>query len=111
MYLLQFALLVGLLFIYTSYTANIVALLQSTTKSIKTLDDLLHSEMSFAVQDTPYNRHFFPIMKGPTRVAIYQTKIAPQNEPPRFYNLTYGIDLLRQVYSHSQSITTRISAY
>lgn len=94
---LQFALLISLLFIYTSYTANIVALLQSTTTSIRTLDDLLHSEMKFAVQDTPYNRYFFPRMKGSTRVALYQTKIAPPNEPPRFFNLTHGIDLLREV--------------
>lgn len=97
--LLQFTLLIGLLFIFTSYTANIVALLQSTTKTIRTLDDLLHSEMEIAVQDAPYNRYFFPLMKGSTQAALYQLKIAPSSEPARFFNLTYGVELLRKVYS------------
>lgn len=35
--------LICLLFVVTSYTANIVALLQSTTKSISTLEDILNS--------------------------------------------------------------------
>lgn len=39
-------------------------------------------------------------MKIPTQVAIYRTKIAPPNEPARFFNLTYGIDLLQKVKFH-----------
>lgn len=86
-----------LLFVVTSYTANIVALLQSTTKSITTLEDILNSEMEAGIQDQPYNRHFIPIMTGDTQIKLYKTKIAPPNQEPRFYNLTYGIERVREV--------------
>lgn len=90
-----------MLFFYTSYTANIVALLQSTSNSINTLEDLLHSNMELASDDAPFSRHWLPISDGETRRAIYRTKIAPPNEPPRFFNFSYGIERIRQVnYSH-----------
>lgn len=95
--LIQFTALMCLLFVFTSYTANIVALLQSTTNSIRTLEDLLRSGMEFAVQDTPYNRHFFPLTSGSAQVEIYNTKIAPPGEEPKFYNLTYGVGRMREV--------------
>lgn len=93
----QFTALMCLLFIFTSYTAKIVALLQSTTNSIRTLEDLLNSQMGFAVQDTPYNRHFFPLTEGHVQTTLYKTKIAPPGEEPRFFNLTYGVERIRQV--------------
>lgn len=54
-------LLIVILNLYASYTANIVALLQSTTDSIQTLADLLHSPLKLGVQDTVYNRHYFQV--------------------------------------------------
>lgn len=54
-------LFITLLFLYTSYTANIVALLQSTTNSIRTLEDLLKSQLEFGVDDTPYNHYYFSV--------------------------------------------------
>lgn len=83
---------------YTSYTANIVSLLQATTKSIRTLEDLLNSKMDFGVLDTPYQRWFVANVIGTTRRAIYEKKIAPPNQLPNFVNQTYGVARLRQVH-------------
>lgn len=87
-----------LLFVFTSYTAKIVALLQSTTKSIQSLEDLLNSKMEFGVQDKPYNRHFFPLTEGKIQTTLFNAKIAPPGEKPRYFNLTYGIERIRQVH-------------
>lgn len=53
--------------------------------------------MQIGVEDVPYNRHFIPLMTGETQKKIYETKIAPPGEEPRFYNTTYGIAKLREV--------------
>ncbi|XP_031625634.1 uncharacterized protein LOC116342265 [Contarinia nasturtii] len=75
-----------LIFVYTSYTANIVALLQSTSKSIRTLADLLNSNIELGVEDSPYLKFFFSAETEPIRKKIYDTKIAPQNKPPDWVN-------------------------
>lgn len=85
-----------MLFIFTSYTANIVTLLQSTSTSINSLDGLLHSSMVFGVEDTPYHRHWFPAQTETTRKAIYREKIVPPNHLEGFTNLTHGVSMLRQ---------------
>lgn len=54
---------VGLMFLYTSYSATIVALLQSSSNSINTLNDLLHSRLSVGVDDTVFNHFYFPVSK------------------------------------------------
>lgn len=52
------------LFFYTSYSANIVALLQSTSQTIKTLADLTKSPLAVGVQDVIYNQIYFKVGKG-----------------------------------------------
>lgn len=59
-------LLIAALSLYASYTANIVALLQSTTDSIKTLADLLHSPLKLGAQDVVYSRYYFKVGSGRT---------------------------------------------
>lgn len=81
---------------YTSYTANIVALLQSTSQSIRTLSDLLHSNMEFGVEDTPYSRYYFTTETEATRRMLYELKIAPAGKPPQFMNITHGISMMRK---------------
>lgn len=93
----KFFALICLFFVVSSYTANIIALLQSTTKSISTLEDVLNSDMEVAVQDTPFNREFIPSITGDAQIRLYHAKIAPPGEDPKFVNLTYGIDKVRQV--------------
>lgn len=58
-------LMVAALSIYAAYTANIVALLQSTTDSIQTLQDLLDSQMKLATHGTVYYRHYFKVKLSP----------------------------------------------
>lgn len=50
-----------LMFLYVSYSANIVALLQSPSNQIKTLQDLYESKLDVSVEDTVYNRYYFPV--------------------------------------------------
>lgn len=52
---------ITLMFLYTSYSANIVALLQSTTDTIKTAEDMLNSRISVGVEDIVYARHYFAV--------------------------------------------------
>lgn len=47
-----------LMAVYTSYSAKIVALLQSTSDSIKTVDDLLNSRIKLGVELTPYSVYY-----------------------------------------------------
>nr|QZH55082.1 ionotropic receptor 75q.2 [Achelura yunnanensis] len=84
-------LFLSLMFLYTSYSANIVALLQSSSTQIKTLEDMLHSRMKFGVDDTVYSRYYFSIANEPIRKAIYETKVAPRGEKPRFMSMEEGI--------------------
>lgn len=53
---------IALMFMYTSYSANIVALLQSTTESIRTLEDLLTSRISLGVEDIIYAHYYFEVI-------------------------------------------------
>lgn len=86
-----------MLFIYTSYTANIVSLLQSTSNTINTLEDLLGSSLGFSVTETPYHRYWLPAQTESTRKAIYETKIIPPNRPNGYMNLSDGVNRIRQV--------------
>lgn len=86
-----------LLFMYTSYTANIVSLLQATTKSIRTLEDLYNSKFDYGVENTSYNRFYFEHSTGAIHRAIYERKIAPPNQKPKFVNGSYGISRMREV--------------
>ncbi|PSN49053.1 Ionotropic receptor 75k [Blattella germanica] len=84
------------IFLNTSYSAYIVALMQSTTKSIRTLNDLLNSGLSLAAEDIVYNRYFFSVAKDPVRRAIYTKKINPPGGPPQFYPIAEGIERVRK---------------
>lgn len=86
----------SLMFLYTSYTANIVALLQSTSGSIRTLSDLLNSNMELGVDDAPYSYHYFETATDPIRKKIYETRVAPPNEPRHFMNMSIGTSKIQK---------------
>lgn len=44
-----------------SYSATIVALLQTPSSKIKTVEDLLGSRLKFGVDDTVFNRYYFSV--------------------------------------------------
>ncbi|CAH0555238.1 unnamed protein product [Brassicogethes aeneus] len=72
---------IALFFLYTSYSANIVALLQSSSHSIKNLEDLLKSRLQVGVDDTVFNRFYFPV--------------APPGKPNKFMPIEEGIRKMR----------------
>ncbi|CAG5031578.1 unnamed protein product [Parnassius apollo] len=94
--IVMLVLFLTVMFLYTSYAANIVALLQSSSSQIKTLEDLLHTRIKFGVHDTVYNRYYFSTATEPTRKAIYDTKIAPPGVKPRFMSIEEGVKKMRQ---------------
>lgn len=85
----------ALIFVYTSYSASIVALLQSTSDSIQTLSDLLYSDIKLGVEDVGYSRPFFRNEDEPIRQQITRKKIEPPNQPQHYYNMSYGIQRVR----------------
>lgn len=60
----------SLMFLYASYSANIVALLQASSTSIQTLSDLLHSRLQVGVDDTVFNRFYFPVRTYTSRISL-----------------------------------------
>ncbi|XP_025073844.1 uncharacterized protein LOC105426276 [Pogonomyrmex barbatus] len=88
-------LLLASLSLYASYTANIVALLQSTTDSIRTLSDLLYSPLKLGVQDVQYNRHYFKALQDPIRKAILEEKIEPKGQKSNWLSLEEGVRRIR----------------
>ncbi|XP_029171787.1 uncharacterized protein LOC114941094 [Nylanderia fulva] len=70
--IITLTLLVASLGLYTAYTANIVALLQSPGNSIKTVSDLLHSHLILGAQNYTAN------YQNPVRKAIFEEKIEPK---------------------------------
>jgi hypothetical protein len=49
------------MFLYTAYSANVVALLQSPTNDINSMETLLSSPVACGSQDVVYNREMFTV--------------------------------------------------
>ncbi|GJQ71805.1 hypothetical protein Trydic_g11491 [Trypoxylus dichotomus] len=86
------------MFLYTSYSAKIVALLQSTSESIKTVDDLLSSRIKLGVEDKPYSYYYFKVQTEKTRRAIYIEKIAPIGQRASFMDIEEGVKRMRDEF-------------
>lgn len=85
----------ALMFMYASYSANIVALLQSPSNKIKTLDDLYSSRIKLGVDDTVFNHYYFSHAEESTRRKIYSEKIRNKDGTENFFNLSKGVSLVR----------------
>lgn len=85
----------ALMFLYSSYSANIVALLQSPSSKIKTLEDLYNSRLEMGVDDTVFNHYYFSHADEPIRAKIYADKIRAKDNTEHFYNLTDGVKKIR----------------
>ncbi|XP_018053495.1 PREDICTED: glutamate receptor-like [Atta colombica] len=88
-------LLLTSLSLYAAYTANIVALLQTPTDSIKTLSDLLHSPLNLGVQDIVFNRNYFKAFQDPIRKAIVEQKVEPKGHKPNWMSLEEGVHRIK----------------
>lgn len=85
----------ALMFMYASYSANIVALLQSPSSKIRTLEDLYNSRIKMGVDDTVFNHYYFSHADEKIRKAIYAEKIKTKDGGEHFYNLSDGVELVR----------------
>uniref|UniRef100_A0A182MNM0 Ionotropic glutamate receptor C-terminal domain-containing protein n=1 Tax=Anopheles culicifacies TaxID=139723 RepID=A0A182MNM0_9DIPT len=88
--------LVVLMFLYASYSANIVALIQSPSTKIQTLEDLLASRLKTGAEDTVYNQYYFRHETEPIRKALYERKMRNKDGSENFLPLAQGVELVRQ---------------
>lgn len=101
-----------------SFEANIVGLIQSPSTRIRTLNDLLHSSLRVGIEDTVYNRYYFPVgsifpldtqligtlipihsfqhQTEPIRKAIYEEKVLRKDGSMAIYSTKEGIELVRK---------------
>lgn len=68
---------VASIFLFTSYSANIVALLQSPSDAIKSIPDLISSHLKVVVQDTVYNHIYYNETTDPVKIKLWTEKVKP----------------------------------
>ncbi|XP_068082176.1 ionotropic receptor 75a [Anabrus simplex] len=83
------------LFLFTSYSANIVALLQTPSNAIKTITDLVNSPIKLGLQDVIYNRVYLKESTDTETRHFYLQKVAPFGEKV-FHNVSVGMQGVRQ---------------
>nr|AKO90020.1 ionotropic receptor 75u [Microplitis mediator] len=92
--IVTFMLLIAALSLYASYTANIVALLQSTSSSINTLKELINSGLKLGIYDIVYNRYYFGVLDDPIRREFRERFVT--NKTSIWITLEDGIEKVRQ---------------
>ncbi|CAO1387144.1 unnamed protein product [Diamesa serratosioi] len=83
-------------FLYSAYTANIVSLLQSPAKHIRTLEDLYKSKIKLTAEDTQVSHIYFSTAEDPLQRKVYLEKLAPKNDKDNFMNKSMGIANVRK---------------
>ncbi|XP_075974129.1 ionotropic receptor 75a-like [Anticarsia gemmatalis] len=76
----MFSTLMTSLFVFTAYSAKIVALLQTPSDALRTIDDLTRSPMTLGVQETTYKKVYFTEAADKSAQQLYKRKIVPQGE-------------------------------
>lgn len=92
----QFFIFLAFSLLYAAYTANIVSLLQSPSKSIKTLSDLYESKILLWAEDTPYLRYYFPKAEKPIQRKIYLEKLASPGKKDHYVSAQEGVAKIRK---------------
>lgn len=77
--------------IFTSYSASIVALLQSPSHLIKNIDDLLNSPLKMALQEAGYNRYNFLQENISILQKVWKKKLAPMGDDAWVITLHYSL--------------------
>lgn len=80
---------------FTSYSASIVAILQSPSHLIKNIDDLLASPLTMALQEAGYNRYNYLVENISLLNRVYDTKIRPQGNHGWIYDPFVGVERIR----------------
>lgn len=85
----------AMLALFTSYSASIVALLQSPSRSINTIEDLLDSPLKMGIQEAGYNR-FNYIHENQSKLnMVYKKRIEPQGAKGWIYDAFEGVEHVR----------------
>eukprot|EP00102_Acyrthosiphon_pisum_P025866 XP_016663076.1 PREDICTED: glutamate receptor ionotropic, delta-1-like [Acyrthosiphon pisum] len=82
------------LFIYTSYSASIAALVQSNSNSIKSIKNIVESPMTFSAQISQYGKHYFEETEDLELRKLYKTKIVPSGNKS-FVRAAEGMERIR----------------
>ncbi|XP_045473007.1 glutamate receptor 1-like [Harmonia axyridis] len=106
--------LIAFMFLYTAYAANIVAILQSTSDSIKELKDLLASGMELGVEKAPYIVNLFKNVSSPIGREIIEKRLKPKGDK-FLMPLSEGTDKMRSqffaFFTEPSSINKLMSDY
>ncbi|KAJ8675667.1 hypothetical protein QAD02_011453 [Eretmocerus hayati] len=94
-YVILLVLLASAVNLYTSYSANIAALLRSTSDSIQGLKDLLDSPFECGSEDIVYSRRIFKVHTDPVRRAIFDQKVETKSGKSNWLPSKEGIERLR----------------
>lgn len=81
--------------LFTSYSASIVALLQSPSHAIKTVEDLISSPLKMSIQEAGYNRYYYLENNDTLMTKVYEKKVKPQGAAGWIYNPYEGVDRIR----------------
>uniref|UniRef100_A0A1B0FV11 Ionotropic glutamate receptor C-terminal domain-containing protein n=1 Tax=Lutzomyia longipalpis TaxID=7200 RepID=A0A1B0FV11_LUTLO len=75
--ILHFITFLSFYFLFSSYSANIVALLQSPSNALKTISDVTHSNLKVQVQNKEYNPVLYEESTDPAVIELFLKKIKP----------------------------------
>lgn len=93
----QFFIFLTFSLLYAAYTANIVSLLQSPSKSIRTMEDLYKSKLELYVEDTPYSRVYFAASdNSPFQKKVIREKINVPGKKDHFIKVSEGVSRIRR---------------
>nr|ALM24944.1 ionotropic receptor 75d [Athetis dissimilis] len=90
----MFSWLLAALFVFTAYSAKVVAILQTPSDALRSIDDLTHSPMLIGVQDTTYKKVYFLESPDESTQQLYRRKILPQGEQA-YHSVVDGIARVR----------------
>ncbi|CRK99425.1 CLUMA_CG012625, isoform A [Clunio marinus] len=93
--IIMFFIFLAFSFLYAAYTANIVSLLQSPSKNIRTMEDLYNSKIELGIEDTPYNRYYFAAAEGVFEKKVYK-KLNPPGEKDHYSKIHEGVARIRK---------------
>ncbi|CAK1601443.1 unnamed protein product [Parnassius mnemosyne] len=92
--LVMFFTLLASLFAFTSYSAKVVAILQSPSNALQTIDDLTNSPMTLGVQETTYKKVYFAESCEAATRRLYVRKLLPRGERA-YLSAAAGVERLR----------------
>ncbi|XP_055632641.1 uncharacterized protein LOC129773112 [Toxorhynchites rutilus septentrionalis] len=88
--------LLGLMFLYVSFSARIVSLIQAPSQQIASVRDLLNSRLEVAGHDLPYHRFYLSKAREPVRQALIEQKIVRKDGSLNMYSLEEGVKRIRK---------------